>query len=93
MARRRKEEKVQFVRGSGNVFADLGLPNPEVLQAKADLMYQINAVIKRRGLTLERAAEALGISEADVSDINCGHGQHFSVERFEHLLALLRSAR
>jgi helix-turn-helix protein len=43
--------KVELERGSGNVFADLGLPNPEDRQAKARLMHVINSEIKRQGLT------------------------------------------
>lgn len=42
---------------SGNVFADLGLPEPEELLAKAALVRQISAAISERGLTQAQAAE------------------------------------
>lgn len=74
-------EKIEFVRGSGNVFADLGLPNPELLQAKADLMHQINVEIKRRGLTQKQAAALIGMGQSDISNMNRGHGRSYSIEK------------
>jgi predicted XRE-type DNA-binding protein len=55
----RSSKKVEFERGSGNVFADLGLANAEERQAKARLMYVINDEIKRRGLTQTRLPKSL----------------------------------
>src|SRR5271154_383481 len=46
--------------GSGNVFADLGLPNPEESLAKAELASRIGEVIRQRRLTQAAAAEVLG---------------------------------
>ena len=42
---------------SGNVFADMGLPNAEELLAKADLAIQISRIIEERELTQAEAAE------------------------------------
>ena len=74
-------KKVEFERGSGNVFADLGLPNPEERQAKARLMYVVNSEIKRQGLTHTRAAEVTGLNQADVSRLAHGRGLKFSTDR------------
>ncbi len=49
------------VQGSGNVFADLGLPDPERELMKARLTLQIARIIKDRGLTQSEAAKILGI--------------------------------
>jgi predicted XRE-type DNA-binding protein len=46
---------------TGNVFADLGLPDAEDRLAKAELARQIGAIIRERGLTQQAAAQALGI--------------------------------
>ena len=51
----------EFEVSSGNVFADLGLPHPAELQAKADLMFEISRTIEERGLTQAEAAEILGV--------------------------------
>jgi predicted XRE-type DNA-binding protein len=77
----RSSKKVEFERGSGNVFADLGLANPEERQAKARLMYVINDEIKRRGLTQTRAAEVTGLNQADISRLAHGRGLKFSTDR------------
>jgi predicted XRE-type DNA-binding protein len=80
------KEEIEFERGSGNVFADLGLSNPVERQAKARLMYTINCEIKRQGLRQTEAADRVGLSQPDISKIACGHGAAFSIDR---LLAVL----
>jgi hypothetical protein len=49
--------------GSGNVFADLGLPNAEQELLKAQLTLQIYRIVKQRGLTQTQAAKALGVRQ------------------------------
>jgi hypothetical protein len=46
-------------RGSGNVFADLGLPNPEQERLKAQLTLQVYKIVKARGLTQAQAGASL----------------------------------
>lgn len=53
--------------GSGNVFLDLGLPNPEQEMMKARLTLQIYRIIRERGLTQTQAAKALSIKQPHVS--------------------------
>ena len=66
--------------GSGNVFADLGLPNPEELLAKAKIASTIHEVMKSRGLTQKQAAELMGIDQPRVSKIIRGRLSEFSTE-------------
>ena len=47
----KKKAKIEAEQGNGNVFADLGLPNPEQELLKAQLTLEIYAIIKKRGLT------------------------------------------
>lgn len=66
--------------GSGNVFADLDLPNPEELLAKSKLASTINDIIRARGLTQQKAAELMGIDQPKVSKIVRGRLSEFSTE-------------
>jgi predicted XRE-type DNA-binding protein len=79
--------KIEVTKSSGNVFADIGLPNPEEHRAKADLVIQIAKIIERDGLTQVAAAKRMKLSQPDVSKILKGHFDRFSIER---LLLLLR---
>ncbi len=85
MARR----KTRFEVGSGNIFADLGLPNPEQELLKANLTLQIYRIIKARGLTQARAGEILGIKQPHVSTLMRNRAGNFSVGRLMEFLTAL----
>jgi hypothetical protein len=53
--------RIEVEEGSGNIFADIGLPKPEERLAKADLAIRIGEAIRGRRLTQSRAAHILGI--------------------------------
>ena len=72
--------------GSGNVFADLGLPNPEERLAKAMLSRTSTQILKKRGWTQARAARAVGIAASDMSDIVRGKLRRFSLDRLESVI-------
>jgi predicted XRE-type DNA-binding protein len=82
-------EEIKVTRSSGNVFADLGLPDADEALAKADLAYTINKTIKARGLTQEEAARILEIDQPNVSRLSRGRLSGFSLDRLFHLLTLL----
>jgi predicted XRE-type DNA-binding protein len=87
---KRKEQKaIQVKTGSGNIFADLGFPNPEREQLKANLTLQIYRLIKNRGLTQAQAGVILGIRQPHVSGLMRGQSGNFSVERLIDFLAAL----
>lgn len=77
---------VPITPGSENVFADLGLPNPEERLAKAELALAIAQVIKERGLTQREAAALMGIDQPKVSHILRGRLADFSTERLMRFL-------
>jgi predicted XRE-type DNA-binding protein len=81
--------KISVVEGSGNVFADIGLPNPEERLAKADLAIRIALAIRARRLTQARAARILKIDQPKVSRLLRGRLSGFSTERLMHFLTLL----
>jgi predicted XRE-type DNA-binding protein len=58
-----KTRKVDVEASSGNVFADLGLPNPEQELLKAGLTLQIFKVLRARKLTQAQAGKLLGIPQ------------------------------
>ena len=82
-------DTIEFARSSGNVFADLGLPNPEERLAKAELARQIRAIIEERRLTQVQASAILGIAQPNVSNLTRGRLSGFSVERLMEFLTLL----
>jgi predicted XRE-type DNA-binding protein len=76
-------------RGSGNIFADLGLPNPEQELLKAQLTLQIYRIVKAREVTQAQAGVILGIKQPHVSALMRNRAGNFSVGRlFEFLTAL-----
>ena len=79
----------KVIRGSGNVFADLGLPNPEQELLKAQLTLQIYRIVKARKLTQAQAGSILGIKQPHVSALMRNRAGNFSVGHlFEFLTAL-----
>lgn len=82
-----KETKI--TKSSGNVFADLGIKNPEEALAKAELAVQINRIVKQKRLTQERIAEILGIDQPKVSALMNGKISGFSTDRLIRFLNAL----
>jgi predicted XRE-type DNA-binding protein len=76
-------------RGRVNVFAELGLPNPEQELLKARLTVQINRAIRERSLTQVKAGKILGIAQPHVSSLMRGRAGAFSAERLMEFLAAL----
>jgi predicted XRE-type DNA-binding protein len=85
----RKTNRIRVREGSGNVFADLGFPNPEREQLKARFTLQIYRLIKDRTLTQAEAGKILGIKQPHVSGLMRGQSGAFSVERLMDFLTAL----
>jgi len=82
-------KKTKITRGSGNIFADLGLPNPEQELLKAQLSLHIYRIVKQRGLTQAQAAAVLGIKQPHVSALMRNRAGNFSVGRLMEFLTAL----
>jgi predicted XRE-type DNA-binding protein len=80
---------LDFEESSGNVFADIGIPNAEEYLAKAKLAHQINHIIEARHLTQIEAAKLLGIDQPKISALACGRLSGFSIERLFKFLRIL----
>lgn len=73
--------RIQVEEGSGNVFADIGLPNPEEALAKAEIARQVNRILTERGLSQAQAGLLLRIAQPRVSDLARGRLGKFSLEK------------
>jgi len=73
--------KEEFVKSSGNVFADMGLEEADELMARAQLGYAVRQLLEEKGLKQRESAELLGIDQAEVSKLLNGKYHLFSEGR------------
>jgi predicted XRE-type DNA-binding protein len=83
------KKKIAVAVGSGDVFKDLGLKNPEELLAKAKLAARIVEILEERKLNQTQAAKVLGVDQPKISLIYRGRLDNFSVERLMRFLTAL----
>jgi predicted XRE-type DNA-binding protein len=88
--RRTRKAPERVTEGSGNVFADLGLPNPEQELLKAQLTLQIRTILKDSGMTQVELAKILGVRQPQVSLLMRNRAGNFSVGRLMEFLTALR---
>ena len=86
-----KKAKLDVVRGSGNVFRDLGHKNPDAEQFKAILAAEIIKAVDREGLTVRAAQRRTGIAAADFSRIRNADLDRFTLDRLMAILNRLGS--
>jgi predicted XRE-type DNA-binding protein len=82
-------DKKRYQTGSGNVFRDIGVPNAEEHLVKAQLVFKIDTILKKRGLRQVEAADLFGVRQPDVSKMLRGDFRQFSVERLLRFLVAL----
>ena len=82
-------DRVEVHRGSGNVFADLGLPDSDKLKIKTGLVIEIRKAMRNRGLTQQDAAKRMGISQPKVSDMLRGDFTNLSERKLMDCLTRL----
>jgi predicted XRE-type DNA-binding protein len=86
-----KSEKLDVVRGSGNVFRDLGQENADAGQFKAILAAEIIKALDREHLTVRAAHSRTGIAAADFSRIRNADLGRFTVDRLMSIINRLGS--
>ena len=84
-----RKTKPRIRPSSGNVFADLCLPNAEEKQTKTRLAVAINQVVAAQGLSQAAAARLLKINQLKVSALANYRFEGFSVEQLMHFLTAL----
>lgn len=80
---------VEVQRGSGNVFADLGVPDADKLKIKTGLVIEIRKAMHRLGLTQQEAAKRMGITQPKVSDMMRGDFRNLSERKLMDCLTRL----
>ena len=86
-----KGEELEVLRGSGNVFRDLGYENADVEQLKALLAAEIIRGLDREGLSVRGAHSRTGIAAADFSRIRNADLGRFTVDRLMTIINRLGS--
>lgn len=84
-----RAKRIAVGEGSGNIFADLGLPNPERELLKARLTLQIFKIVKARALTQAQTGKILGIKQPHASALMRKRAGNFSVGRLMEFLTAL----
>jgi predicted XRE-type DNA-binding protein len=88
--RKRTSETSADVRtSSGNVFADLDLPKPDLAIAKAELVQRIRGLLAERKLTQAQAGELLGLDQPKISGLVRGNVAGYSLDRLFRILTTL----
>ncbi len=78
-----------LIRGSGNVFDDMGLPDPDEHLAKAQIAAQVARLISERGMTQEQMATMIGVTQPQVSALMRGRWEGISLDKLFRLLKAL----
>jgi predicted XRE-type DNA-binding protein len=73
--------KAKIEESSGNIFADLGLPDAETHFLKAQIVAEIYRLTNERELTQAEAGKLMGISQPEVSRMFKGNFREYSIER------------
>ena len=80
---------IDYEESSGNVFADLGVPEPEEALLKSDLATRVSQLIEERHLTQKEAAKLLQVAQPNISKLTRGELRGFSVGRLMRFLVAL----
>jgi predicted XRE-type DNA-binding protein len=83
------KEEIEHERGSGNVFADLGVENPEEDLAKSTLIAKISRIIRAKKLTQIQVAKILGVNQPRISSLLSGNLDLFSLDMLMDFLKSL----
>lgn len=83
------DDDFELVRGTGNVFRDLGEPDADIKQAKALLAVQIIGALDGQELSTRQAGNLTGFAAADFSRIRTADLGRFSIDRLIKILAAL----
>ena len=81
------DEKIELVRGSGNIYEDFGLPDANIRQIKATLGSRIIGILDDRGLSTRKAQSLTGVDNASFSRIRNAQFKRFTIDR---LMAILQ---
>ena len=84
-----KDEGIELIEGSGNVFRDFGDSEADLKQAKAILAARIIAVLDERSLSVRKAASVTGFAAADFSRVRNADLGRFTLDRLMRMIGAL----
>ncbi len=84
------EDDFKLIRGSGNVFRDLGDANPQELQLKAIVASEIIETLDKRSISVQRAHEFTGFAAAEFSRVRQAKLRRFTIDRLVQMLGRLK---
>ena len=84
-----RKSRKRVTSGTGNVFRDIGVHQPEEALAKARLVEMIAALLEDRHLSQTKAAIVVGLTQPQVSRLMRGDTRDFSYERLMRILNTL----
>ncbi|MSO19409.1 MAG: XRE family transcriptional regulator [Acidobacteria bacterium] len=85
----KKKPPIEFEKSSGNVFADLGLPDASELFARAQLGFNISKILAARKLKQREIGSILEIKQPEVSHLMNGHYSRFTMDKLLEFLKRL----
>lgn len=85
--------RIKVTRGTGNIYANIGVPDAKEHAAKADLVIRIARIIGEDNITQAEAARRVGLSPCDMARILDGRFRSHSLEKLTFMLAKLGSKR
>ena len=91
MRKRKSIHGMKVEESSGNLYADIGVRDPEAMLMKAQLVIKIDELIKRKGLTQMEAGQLLGLPQPKVSALLRGNFRGISERRLMDCLTRLGS--
>ena len=87
----RHDDDFELIRGSGNIYRDLGHPDADVRQAKAILAAQIIGILDDEGLSTRKAQARTGVNQAEFVRIRNAQLRRFTIDRLMTILNKLGS--
>lgn len=79
-------DDIEIVKGSGNVFRDLGVADADVRHMKAGLAAEIIGILDKRKLSVRRAAKLTGVDPSDISKIRNAELSRFTIDRLVKII-------
>lgn len=82
-------QEIEYEIGSGNIFADLGVKNPEEALLKSRVVGEIQRIVESRNLTSSEAAKIVGLTPSKLNDVLRGRLSGYSMERLLRMVNAL----
>lgn len=86
-------EPIEIEQSSGNVFADMGMSNPDLMLEKAELVIRLRRAAFARGLTDSRAAKTIGLSLSQYNRLMIGLTSDYTPDQLRGYITTIESVK